>query len=79
MNERLITLNSGLVHGMQYRTELAIYSPDLRNYAEFPEEPLATVVVTSVSAASVQAEIQQNRSRFFRIGIWANRRDEVSM
>lgn len=51
-----ITLGAGLVHGLRKGTELAIYPPDVRTRADLPDEPLATVEVTSVSASTARAQ-----------------------
>lgn len=53
-----VTLKAGLVHGLRPGTRLAIYPPEVRTRADLPLEPLATVEVTSVTATTAQAEIQ---------------------
>jgi pimeloyl-ACP methyl ester carboxylesterase len=53
-----ITLSSGLVHGLRKGTELAIYTPEVRTRADLPDEPLASVEVTSVAASTAKAQIQ---------------------
>lgn len=53
-----ITLGAGLVHGLRQGTRLAVYAPDVHTKKQLPAKPLATVVVTSVTATTAQAKIE---------------------
>jgi len=56
-----VTLGAGLVHGLRQDTELALYPPEVRTRDDLPPEPLATVIVISVSATTARARVQDAR------------------
>lgn len=61
VNDQILTLNAGIVHGLHEGVELAIYPSTVRRAVDLPATPLVTAVTKSVTAASAQAEITQSQ------------------
>jgi pimeloyl-ACP methyl ester carboxylesterase len=63
VEDDIITLGGGLVHGLRKGTELALYPPDVRTRADLPDEPLATVEITSVAASTARAQFENGDTK----------------